>query len=195
MCALVPPPPGFWRGDISRTFIRECPNPSACAGGRGINASSPSSSPVGTIAAASSSPLTTAATATATSDGTGYLEETRYCVEGHKGAYCSVCAEGYRRLSGGQQLCVSCGGGWSRGARTALWVLGVLSPLLVLALMVFLVSGLAALTEVREGQDNVAAKTPAGLLFAVFCRVFSGGRVYSCVNALVGRLSARGVVW
>lgn len=135
-----PPSIGYWRGDITRTFVRECLNPSACVGGRGIGSSSDSDSD-------SDSVITAAVTTTASPATLDSYDETRYCVEGHKGAYCAVCADRYRRISGGQ-LCVSCDGGWSGGARAAVWVLGAAAPVVLIVLVVFLVGGLAALSQV-----------------------------------------------
>ncbi|CAN0176193.1 unnamed protein product, partial [Scytosiphon promiscuus] len=134
---------GYWRGDITRTFVRECLNPSACVGGRGMDTSSSLSSSGSSAGATSAGTVTTAFAAASSVD----YDETRYCVEGHKGAYCAVCADGYRRLSAGQ-LCVSCEGGWSGSARAALWLLVVATPLALVALVVFLVGGPSAALQV-----------------------------------------------
>lgn len=60
----------------------------------------------------------------------------------------AVCEDGYRKLSAGQ-LCVSCEGGWSSGARVTLWLLVVAAPLALVALVVFLVGGPPAALQVR----------------------------------------------
>lgn len=77
------------------------------------------------------------------------MDELRYCREGHKGAYCSLCADGYRRFSQGH-LCYSCDGTWTSGASLVLWVLvsAVLMLLLLLIVLVaFLEGGVVAVSE------------------------------------------------
>lgn len=77
-------------GNITRTNVLECLNPSACIGDRGFGGSSASK-----------------------------MDVSRYCMEGHKDACCSVCADGYRRFSW-KHLCFSCDGQWSIGASLVL---------------------------------------------------------------------------
>lgn len=144
---------GYWRGDISRTNVLECLNPSACIGGRGMDVSSSSSSS-SNFNSASGGDHSVLVSATATV-GVQY-DESRYCVEGHKGAYCSVCADGYRRFSG-QQLCISCAGGWSNGARGMLWVLGIASPLLLIVFVVFLIGGVPAVSQASYSMFSCCA--------------------------------------
>eukprot|EP00752_Nemacystus_decipiens_P008583 g7664.t1 len=155
---------GYWRGDITRTFVRECLNPSACIGGRGTDTTSSAGASSDSVISAAVTTTTTSSTTPAKAPADFY-DETRYCVEGHKGAYCAVCAAGYRRISRGQ-LCVSCDGGWSGGARATVWVLGVVAPVLLGVLVVFLVGGVAAVAQIKHkltgGSKTVTATTPGG---------------------------------
>ncbi|CAN0265527.1 unnamed protein product, partial [Pylaiella littoralis] len=133
---------GYWRGDTTRTNVLECHNPSACIGGRGMDTSSSSSS-------SSSSDASVPVSAGATTAATNKYDESRYCVEGHKGAYCSVCVDGYRRFSE-QQLCISCAGGFSSSARGLLWGMVVAAAMLLITLAVFLVGGVKAISQLKR---------------------------------------------
>ncbi|CAN0240311.1 unnamed protein product [Pylaiella littoralis] len=134
---------GYWRGDITKTYVHECLNPSACVGGRGIESSSSSSSEDENDDSVAVSTAILNATTSNTYD------DSRYCVEGHKGAYCSVCADGYRRFSGGQ-LCVSCTGGWSSGLQAMLWALAAVACYLLMTLVVFLIGGVSAISQLKK---------------------------------------------
>lgn len=164
--AAAPPPPpsrslpwlkntGYWRGDITKTYVHECLDPRACVGGRGMDVSSPGDNDDDND---DSRAAFTAATATTNTNTITRYDESRYCVKGHKGAYCSVCADGFRRLSGGQ-LCKSCAGDWGRGVRAVLWVFAAVALLLLITLVVYLIGGATALSQARLSFIVVGAKT------------------------------------
>ncbi|CAM9678213.1 unnamed protein product [Pylaiella littoralis] len=133
---------GYWRGNISDTNIHECLNPSACVGGRGMNSSSSSSEDEN-----DDSVVVSAAATNAINSNT--YDDSRYCEEGHKGAYCSVCAVGYRRFSRGQ-LCNSCAGEWSIGLEATLLALAVGACFLLITLVVFLIGGVTAVLQFKK---------------------------------------------
>lgn len=78
--------------------------------------------------------------------------DTRYCSEGYRGVYCSLCAEDYRKISGNH--CMSCGGAWGLGATMLLWAAVALLPLLLLMIFVFLLGGLTAVWQVCNEKEK-----------------------------------------
>lgn len=103
-------------------------------------------------------PVSTATTATTATVNANFVES-RYCVEGHKGAYCSVCADGYQRFYGGQ-MCISCDGRWSSSARGILWVMGVAATVLLISLVAFLVGGVKAVSQASHFMLLTVSSTP-----------------------------------
>lgn len=76
--------------------------------------------------------------------------DSRYCSEGYRGVYCSVCVEGYRKLS--SEECSKCQE--ALGLNTDVLFLIVFSVLTLVALVLvvlFLIGGPQAICKVRCG--------------------------------------------